>query len=250
MDAEVISRLLDINYQFYQMFSGSFSATRRRIQPGVARILGGLPLDANLLDLGCGNGELAAALARRGGCGAYLGVDFSPGLLAEAEAALAGLPANRLRATFYPATLADPRPLIALAGRLQPLEAVLAFAVLHHLPGLEMRRNLLAAVRQILQESGRPGAVFVHSVWQFLNSPRLAARVLPWESAGLHAGQVDPGDTLLDWRRDGIGLRYVHHFSEAELQALADECGFRIRQTYHSDGAGGNLGLYQVWEPG
>ena len=248
MDAEVISRLLDINYQFYQKFSGSFSATRRRIQPGVARILDQLPLEANLLDLGCGNGEVAAALVRRGGCGAYLGIDFSPGLLEEAGAALSRAPANRLQASFQAANLADPAPVIELAARIQPVDAVLAFAVLHHLPGVAMRRNLLAAVREILRASGRPDAVFIHSVWQFLNSPRLAARVLPWEQAGLHAGQVDPGDALLDWRRDGIGLRYVHHYSEAELQQLADESGFRLRWAFFSDGAGGNLGLYQVWE--
>jgi hypothetical protein len=43
-------------------------------------------------------------------------------------------------------------------------------------------------------------------------------------------------------------LRYVHHFSEAELEALAAASCFRVRQTFHSDGTNGLLGLYQVWE--
>ncbi len=60
---------------------------------------------------------------------------------------------------------------------------------------------------------------------------------------------MDPGDYLLDWRRGGEGLRYVHHFSPEELAELAAETGFRVLETFWSDGEGGNLGLYQVWEP-
>jgi hypothetical protein len=87
------------------------------------------------------------------------------------------------------------------------------------------------------------------SHWQFLSSPRLRARVLPWESAGISESDVDPGDYLLDWRQGGYALRYVHHFSEEELAVLAEETGFQARETFLSDGEGGVLGLYQVWEP-
>jgi hypothetical protein len=58
---------------------------------------------------------------------------------------------------------------------------------------------------------------------------------------------VDAGDYLLDWRQGGSGLRYVHHFDEAELSALAATTGFRVLETFYSDGEGGRLGLYQVW---
>ena len=57
------------------------------------------------------------------------------------------------------------------------------------------------------------------------------------------------GDYLLDWRRDGNGLRYVHHFNEEELAALASDSGFSVLETFNSDGESGNLGLYQVWRP-
>jgi hypothetical protein len=43
-------------------------------------------------------------------------------------------------------------------------------------------------------------------------------------------------------------LRYVHHFSEDELAALAHQTGFTVRQTYYADGQTGDLGLYMVWE--
>ena len=41
----------------------------------------------------------------------------------------------------------------------------------------------------------------------------------------------------------------MHHFSEAELAALAEGAGFEVVETFLSDGAEGNLGLYQVWKP-
>jgi hypothetical protein len=62
------------------------------------------------------------------------------------------------------------------------------------------------------------------------------------------AEEVDEGDYLLDWRAGGSGLRYVHHFSEAELKALAAASGFRVMETFHSDGRDHRLGLYQIWE--
>jgi SAM-dependent methyltransferase len=68
-----LSRLLELNRQFYLTFALQFSTTRQRLQPGVMRILEQIGISANVLDLGCGNGELARQLARRGSSGAYTG---------------------------------------------------------------------------------------------------------------------------------------------------------------------------------
>jgi hypothetical protein len=94
-----------------------------------------------------------------------------------------------------------------------------------------------------------PGGQLTLSNWQFLNSSRLAARIQPWDAVGLSASDVDPGDYLLDWKRDGAGLRYVHHFNPAELSELAARAGFLVMDSFLSDGEGGNLGLYQTWRP-
>jgi tRNA (uracil-5-)-methyltransferase TRM9 len=113
-----------------------------------------------------------------------------------------------------------------------------------------LRRQVLLQARRLLP----PGDLFIHSEWQFQHSPRLLQRVQPWERIGLSAAEVDEGDTLLDWRYalpdqvEAVGLRYVHLYSLAELDALARECGFEVRETFESDGQGGRLGLYQVWQ--
>ena len=241
VDTTTTQRLLDLNRQFYQTFALQFSATRQRLQPGVRRILESLPRSSRILDLGCGNGELARALARRGQGGQYVGVDFSPDLIDEAKRRVdVQFPGFTFQ--FTQADLADPGWDAAIPGG--PFEAVLALAVLHHLPGRELRLQTLRKVRRMLSSGGR----FIHSEWQFLNSPRLRLRIQPWEASGLDGSLVDPGDYLLDWRHGGSGLRYVHHFSPDELTDLAEKTGFHIGDSFLSDGEGGNLGLYQVWE--
>jgi tRNA (uracil-5-)-methyltransferase TRM9 len=230
-----LSHLLDLNRQFYQTFASAFSSTRLRLQPGVLRILKQISSTDNLLDLGCGNGALARQLASRGLNGTYTGLDFSQALL---EQASAQLPPNF---RFLQADLASPDWEVLLAG--SQFDTVLAFAVLHHLPGEDLRLQVLNKVRTLLLPGGR----YIHSEWQFLNSPRLTARIQPWEAVGLSAREVEPGDYLLDWRQGGQGLRYVHHFSEPELALLASDAGFEVTGSFLSDGENHRLGLYQVW---
>ena len=240
MEPAVAQRLIELNRQFYQTFAGPFSATRQRLQPGVLRILERLPLDADILDLGCGNGELWRALDRAGLRGRYVGLDFSPRLLSIASSQQLETSG---RASFLIADLAEPGWDVHLP--VASFDFILAFAVLHHLPGRELHRQVLARIHSRLA----PGGLFILSVWQFLNSPRLAARIQPWERIGLNPEQVDPGDYLLDWRQGGSGLRYVHQFDSVELKGLARASGFNVLEEFRSDGANGHLGLYQVWQP-
>jgi SAM-dependent methyltransferase len=192
---------------------------------------------------------LARALSAQHFRGRYLGVDFSPALLQEAERLPLGFAARfvLLELSELPQLVRDRTNPLARVLPPSSFDAVLAFAVLHHVPDSDLRQQILIAVYRLL----RPGGRFIHSNWQFLNSPRLRARIQPWESTGLHEGDVDDGDYLLDWRGGGRGLRYVHVFGETELVRLAGATGFRIEDSFYSDGQGGRLSLYQVWsKPG
>ena len=301
MKPETIKKLLTINRQFYQTFAEAFDATRQRVQPGVARALGrvldAIPPDARVLDLGCGNGEVARELARRGFRGAYVGVDASEGLLEAARLQTSEVFGDfGSLVTFIQRDLTAPDWDTGLEG---PFDGVLAFAVFHHLPPVFVpgilgkvwglmggepasrrvgestnqrisesasrrvgestnQRISESASRRVSESASQQYAIrntqyairspfFILSNWQFLNSPRWQVRIQPWERVGLTASDVGPDDYLLDWRRGGEGLRYVHHFSEAELAALAEGAGFEVVETFFSDGAEGNLGIYQVW---
>ncbi len=248
MNPTIAAQLVALNRTFYADFGQPFSATRGRIQPGVRQIISQLKGTEHILDLGCGNGQLARNLAEQGHHGAYLGLDFSLPLLKEAERQPKSftvnfqpvdLTASDWHFNFQPFDAATP----VRAGLLS-FNRIFAFAVLHHIPGQELRRSFLQKARSLLA----PGGKFVHSEWQFLNSDKLKARIQPWERINLSTTDVDPGDALLDWRSGGNGLRYAHHFSEQELLNLATETNFRVAESFLSDGAGGRLGLYQTWE--
>ncbi len=239
MNAVTAERLITLNRRFYTDHAHDFSQTRGRLQPGVTRLLDRLDGGESILDLGCGNGELARTLSRRGHQGPYLGLDFSPPLLNEAHREALAFPVRFLQADI--AELSMMRGGLPVAGR---WSWITAFAVLHHLPGASLRLALLRNVHDLLEEDG----VFVHSHWQFLSSPRLKARIQSWQSAALQPEELDANDYLMDWKLGRRGLRYVHHFNEAELSELARLSGFEVVETFYSDGENKRLSLYQVWK--
>lgn len=247
MQAAVAQRLIALNKEFYQTHAADFSATRSRLQPGALRALAAVPPGARILDLGCGNGGVAAELARRGWLGQYVGVDFSAELLEEANKKLSRFKVEDPKFKFSQLDLSTPDWARESAILNLQFDFIFALAVIHHIPSKELRLEFLRRVRGLLAADGR----FVHSNWQFMRSPKLAARVQPWAAAGLDTADVDPGDYLLDWRGGGRrqkpALRYVHQFSEIELGELAAASGFGVQERFASDGYSSNLALYQCW---
>lgn len=237
MDSATAARLIKLNKDFYTIFGDSFSATRHRIQPGVRRVLEMLNGDESILDLGCGNGEFARELSKRGHRGSYLGLDFSLPLLRDAESQPAGFSARFIEVDLTQLSM-------SIKQLSDHWSLITAFAVLHHIPGSKLRFDILKEVHKLLKPDGK----FIHSNWQFLSSEKLRARIQPWEAAAVSQSDVDAGDYLLDWRNGDGGLRYVHHFDEEELSKLAKATSFKLIDTFYSDGETGNLGLYQVWQ--
>ena len=236
MNLSTAERLLALNSEFYNHFGDQFSATRQRLQPGVRKILETIQADVSVLDLGCGNGHFLRELFGRGHKAALLGLDFSLPLLRDAE--------STPEVSFREVNLTQ------LAGICNQLlvaghwSLVTAFATLHHIPSVEMRLDILRTVRKLMKPDGK----FILSNWQFLNSAKLRSRIQPWDRVGINESDLDEGDYLLDWRSGGEGLRYAHQFSAEELLGLADQARMRVTESFLSDGDGGNLGLYQVWE--
>lgn len=227
--------LQQLNHEFYQNFADDFSATRQRLQQGVLKVISGIPGKGNVLDIGCGNGELAAELIEHGFQGNYLGLDFSAGLLNHTPQT------GNTNIEFREADLMDD----FWAERLpeKSFDYILSFAVFHHIPAQHTRIRILKQIHSLLKEDGQ----FIFSNWQFLNSPRLAARVQPWSTIGLQGSDLEQNDYLMDWRRGGQGLRYVHSYTLDELSILAESAGFVIQESFYSDGHENRLGLYQRW---
>ncbi len=239
MKSETAARILSLNHQFYQSFAEDFSETRQRLQPGVLQVVDRFPPGSSILDVGCGNGELARELVKKGLDYSYLGIDFSASLLKKGPLDIP----EKFPAVFSELDLSKS----SWSGIFPdtPFDIVVSFAVLHHIPGREGQINVCKNIRRHISDHG----VFFLSNWQFLKSPRLRRRIIPWGEAGFSEKDLDEGDYLLDWRRGGTGIRYVHHFSPDELALIADETDFSIKESFYSDGKEGDLSLYQVWEP-
>lgn len=241
MDKTIQEKLLEINRSFYNHFATSFSDTRGHVQPGVQGFVKRIQLSSKVLDIGCGNGSFARALKECDFAGFYVGVDMSASLLSKAQDLL-GEHTNGV----YQFHLVD----LALSNWKERIPArsydwIVAFAVLHHLPGDEFREKIVGGLKNLLA----PGGQVVVSVWQWQNSLRLRKRVLPWFTVGLHPQELDEGDVLIDWRAGRtIGLRYVHTFDEASLSDLAHQADFEVTESFYSDGKSGDLALYQVWK--
>ena len=187
--------------------------------------------------MGCGNGGLARKLHELGHNGAYVGLDSSAELLTFARENN-----THPKAHFIQRDISHPDWSLDLPG---PFDRVFCFATIHHVPGNGLREGIFKTFSPLL----KPDGLLIVSVWNFLASSRLRARIVPWETIQMDPGELDPDDYLLDWRRGGYGLRYVHAFKPDELAEIADGTGFKILDTYYSDGEGGKLGYYHVWRP-
>jgi 2-polyprenyl-3-methyl-5-hydroxy-6-metoxy-1,4-benzoquinol methylase len=245
MNPDTCAALLELNRRFYAQFAGDFSRTRRSWPTGFSRILPHLRQAANVIDVGCGNGRLLAFLADAGWHGDYCGLDSSEALIAIAarqSAGKAGIASRFLRAELATCDSHQPLAWADLAGR-DRWDAVTVLAVLHHIPGASQRIRLVTTCADLLQ----PGGILIASTWQFSSTARLSMRILPWESAGLRADEVEPGDHLLPWGENATGKRYCAAIDEDALRGLGEAAGLTPLELFFSDGHEKNLNLYGIF---
>ena len=249
MKPELIDRLNQINRTFYSTFAASFSETRESARE-LEVILPYIADDARVLDLGCGNGRVAKLVARHRRHVTYVGVDASAELVARCKMQ----DAREAEGTaFFVADIAQPEWIdsLPLSGALCPtgeglgmrvFDCVLLLAVLHHIPGRDVRARILRQARELLAPQGR----IVVSTWQFMDNERMRKKIVSWSVAGIDERELEPGDALLNWKRDGEGLRYCHWIGQDEMRALAAQAGLKIVETFRAGGREGNLSLYAI----
>jgi tRNA (uracil-5-)-methyltransferase TRM9 len=246
MDRETAERLLTLNREFYAAFARPFAGSRPVSDPALTCILPYIPQRARVLDVGCGNGRLALLLDRERPGAVYLGVDAVVELIEVARAQAGQL--TTISAEFRVADVTRP-------GWFHPhklgighcplvIDTAIALAVLHHIPGFDLRLRIVRDIAGLLE----PGGCLVLSTWQFLGSARMRRKIVDWAEVDIAEERLEPGDYLLDWKREGRGLRYCHLADETEVERLAAASGLRLRQTFRAGGREGNLSLFAVLE--
>ncbi len=238
MDEDTVERLLALNRTFYTAFAETFSDSRSFSDPALTSILPHIPTGARVLDVGCGNGQLALLLDRERPGATYVGIDAVPELVEAARAQATDL--KNITSQFRIADITQPDWSLVIDSLF--IDTVVCLAALHHIPSFELRAHSLREMADVLA----PGGIAILSTWQFLKSERLRRKIVDWSEVGIPQEALEPGDYLLDWRRGGRGLRYCHLVDEDELARLAAESDLRVRETFRAGGREGNLGLFAV----
>ncbi len=161
----------------------------------------------DILDLGTGIGELAAALAREGQ--AVTAVDYSAAMLAEARRRCAGLPVNfvcadaiRVGAVFEP----------------ESFDVALCHSLLEFVDSPD---GIVAQVAEVL----RPGGLVSVLVGNRYHAPlRKALLEQDIDSARLGLEKELPGEDLFGLPRRTFCPRAIHN--------MVETCGFRVEGEY------------------
>ena len=193
----------------YDRIAAHFSKTREYAWPEVEAFLDGRTA-ARALDVGCGNGRHAEALAER--ADAVVGVDLSRELLREAVA--------RARERGYHGTASFVHgDAASLPVATDAVGLAVYVATVHHLPSREARTRSLDELARVLAPGG-------------------TALVSAWSTAHDRFDRAEGFDTTVDWTLPGGETvpRYYHIYSPEEFEADLDESALRVVDVEISSG--------------
>ncbi|NTW22503.1 class I SAM-dependent methyltransferase [Candidatus Falkowbacteria bacterium] len=201
MNKQKESELLDLVRQNYENIADDFDQTRqRKLWPTLAAIASKTPTGAKVLDVGCGNGRLRQAWLGRNV--EYVGIEPSNNLLFLAKNnASWQLPGQKLLS----GDIIDLNRL-----DLGLFDEVFCIAVIHHLPGKDMRRQAL----RLLLEQVKPGGRVVISAWSMWQAPlfrKLVVKNFLLKLLGLNG--LDFGDVVFNGFNQKCP-RYYHAYTE------------------------------------
>jgi tRNA (uracil-5-)-methyltransferase TRM9 len=233
---KIITTLNQINAEFYKQIGHEFDQTRLKPWNGWLKLLPHiwqLPQPISMLDLGGGNGRFGAFVGENTTVEKYLNVDLSTTLLQSAKDKVA-------KAITIEGDLTEAQTFKQIEGQ---FELISLIAVLHHIPSLELRSQLLKRATKYL----KPGGMLVFTAWQFLNIPTLVERIIPWDKyADIDQEQLEKNDFLLDWQRGQHAIRFCHLIDRHEIEELIQPLQLTKVDQFFADGKEDKSNIYVV----
>lgn len=199
----------------YDHIAESYAASRTTAWPEVLDFISEIPSGDLVLDIGCGHGRHARALAFTGHL--VVGVDFSRRLLSIGKRETSAT--REFRVIEWLAGDATSLPFAD-----NTFDSAVSIAVLHHLPSRPERVRALSELARVLKAGGRA----LVSAWS-MDDPRVAEL--------LGAPPKKP-DVEIPWKLpDGSApLRPYHLFRQGELGELIIESGLEGERFFRGDG--------------
>jgi len=214
MDKKTINQLNKLNTEFYLKTQVYFNRTRQFYWAGWQKLLPHLKKQIKLLDVGCGNGRLGKFLKENNLKIEYTGMDNNQYLLDEAKK---DLPKAKLinQDIYQEWKLKDKFEAIAILG------------VIHHVPGVENRIEMLKRAKKQL----KPGGLLILSIWQFKNVERLKKKIV--KNHGLKG--LEKNDYILKWEKGVKAQRYCHFIDNQEIKRILGQLKMKLVDEFESD---------------
>jgi len=225
MDKETQKKLINLVNDSYEKIAGNYNEARKKTHTPLfdkmAEFINEISEGQKVLDIGCGSGRLITALG--GKKVDYLGVDKSAELI-------------KLAKENYPEYRFEKGDLLEL-GLLPEINFDIVFcaAVLHHLPGAELR---IAALKQLKNKVNENGCIII-SVWNMWPQKKFFKLIVKYFLLKIIGkNKMDFGDILFDWKNsDGVAIsqRYYHAFTKRQLKRIAKKAGMKIEKLFKDD---------------
>ncbi len=206
--------LLEKTRQDYDVIAADFDKKRDYIPSDFAVLQDYINSGDKILDLGCGNGRLKEIIGNKAD---YYGVDISGSLI-------------RIAKSKYPdGNFFVSKPL-SLPFESNFFDKVFCLAVFHHIPSEAIRKEFLKEISRVLKPMGK----IILTVWD-LNNNKKASNLL-FKNALLKLigkSNLDFKDVFYPWKNsagDVVINRYIHIFSEKELEKIIENSGFIIKE--------------------
>lgn len=214
MKKDYAEYLLEKTRQDYDTIAEDFDKKRDYIPPDFAILQNYIDSGDKILDLGCGNGRLKEIIGDKFD---YYGVDTSGALI-------------RIAKNKYPdGNFFVSKPL-SLPFENNFFDKVFCLAVFHHIPSEAIRKEFLEEIKRILKPKGQ----IVLTVWDLNNDKK--AKNLFFKNVFLKLfgkSKLDFKDIFYPWKDSAGNIvinRYIHIFSEEELEKVIESAGFIIKE--------------------
>lgn len=226
MNKKSEEKLLAIVRKNYSEIVHEFNETRKKRLSSsweeVIKFAKTVPAGAKVLDLGCGNGRLLQAFS--GKDIEYVGVDFIPEIIEYAKKEYK----NKANIKFLTGDVLKLDQVKEISG--QEFDYIFSVAVLHHIPGQELRVKFLSGAKKYLAPEGK----MFFTNWNLWCQKRFWPCLIKNYIDKL-SGQYeyDFNDILFPWK--GVNtesLRYYHAFTKCELKKNAKKAELKPLKIY------------------
>lgn len=241
MDQPTEKYLLDLVKRNYEEIAADFNITRKKeLWPEMVKLAEQIKDGDKILDAGCGNGRLLRAFGEKKID--YVGIDNSKEL-AKTAANNFQIPITNNQTNYKSQFSNKIKNTKFILGDIIELDKfkennftyVFCVAVLHHLPGKDLRVKALKQMKNKISNNGRI-IITVWNLWSQLKFRKLIFKYGLLKLIGKN--NMNFGDILFDWQNNQgqpLSRRYYHAFTKKELKKLAVSAGLKIEKLYKDE---------------